>query len=127
MLTALLKHIGLMFAFRHDGTGLPCKGPLPWIFLAGATLTTAIRGALEFHDPAVAALFALMGVAVLVYFTRRDVKLLAAIAMNCIGGDVIAILLALYGFPQASLLVSGWQVASMLALASKMKRISEPS
>lgn len=127
MLAALLKHIALMFIFRHDGTGLPARGPLPWLFLAAATVTTATRGALDLHDPITAAVFAVIGVAVLVYFTRRDVKLLGAIAMNCIGGDVVAILLTLYGFPQASILMTVWQVASMLALASKMKRVSEPS
>lgn len=127
MFAAFLKHIGLMFAFRHDGTGLPSRGPLPWILLTAATVTTGTRGALDLHDAMAAVVFAILGVGVLIFCCRHDIKLLGAIALNCLAGDTVAILMTIYGFPEASMIISGWQIASMLALANKMKKQSEPA
>ena len=33
MIAAILRHIVLLFAFRHDGRGLPIHGPVPYLLL----------------------------------------------------------------------------------------------
>lgn len=113
MIAALWEHMFLLFTFRHQGAGLPSKGNLPYLLLAGAALTTTMRGIMELDSVVLAVAFALVGFGIVLATVRDRLWLMAAIALGCMGGDVLAIAGHLAGFAELSIISTAWQIAAI--------------
>lgn len=119
MITAILEHMVLLFAFRHNGAGLPRQGAVPYILLAGAAVTTALRGTLDLGDFLTAAVLSIVGIGIVIVAVRNRPSLVAPIALTCIGGDTLAILATIAGFPDLAMLVTVWQLAAIFYFSMK--------
>lgn len=119
MITAILEHMVLLFAFRHNGAGLPRQGAVPYILLAGAAVTTALRGTLDLGDFLTAAVLSIVGIGIVIVAVRNRPSLVAPIALTCIGGDTLAILATIAGFPSLAMIATVWQIAAIVYFSMK--------
>ncbi len=119
MIGAILQHLILLFTFRHNGAGLPSRGPMPYALLAGAAVTTTIRGTLDIGDFISALLLAVIGIGIIIFAAKRRPALTAPIALACLGGDVMAIVTMLASQPILTTAVTVWQIAAITIFSIK--------
>jgi len=116
---AILQHLFLLFTFRHNGTGLPSRGPMPYVLLAGAAVTTTIRGTLDIGDFISAFLLATIGIGVITFAAKSKPALVAPIALVCLGGDFMAIMTMLASQPVLTTVATVWQIAAITLFSIK--------
>lgn len=116
---AIFQHMFLLFTFRHNGTGLPSRGPIPYILLAGAAVTTTIRGTLDIGDFISALGLAAIGIGIIIFVARNKPALVAPIALACLGGDSMAIVTMLASQPFLTVIATVWQIAAITVFSMK--------
>ena len=116
---AIFQHLYLLFTFRHNGAGLPSRGPIPYLLLAGAAVTTTIRGTLDIGDFISAFVLAVIGIGIIVFAAKSKPALVAPIALACLGGDSIAIITMLASQPILTMVATVWQIAAITFFSIK--------
>lgn len=119
MIGAIFQHLFLLFTFRHNGAGLPSRGPMPYFLLAGAAVTTTIRGTIDIGDFISALVLAVIGTGIIVIAVKRKPVLIAPIALACLGGDSMAIITMLYGQALLTMIATVWQIAAITYFSIK--------
>lgn len=120
MLQAFILHTSLLMTFRHPGTGLPSRGSLAWILLAGAAITTMARAIAEGMTLPVAFAFALLGSLMVGILLRKRLPIVAALAMISIAGDLVTILSARLSFAgELIIVVTAWQFLAMMSFVRR--------
>lgn len=119
MIGAIFQHMFLLFTFRHNGAGLPSRGPIPYILLAGAAVTTTIRGTLDIGDFISAFVLAAIGIGIIVFAAKSRPALVAPIALACLGGDSMAIFTMLASQPFLTMIATVWQIAAITFFTMK--------
>lgn len=119
MIGAIFQHLFLLFSFRHNGAGLPSRGPIPYVLLAGATVTTTIRGTLDIGDFISALVLSVIGIGIIVFAAKKKPALVAPIALACVGGDSMAIITMLAGQPILTMIATVWQIAAIVFFSLK--------
>jgi len=119
MIAAICQHLFLLFTFRHNGAGLPSRGPIPYVLLAGAAITTTIRGALDLGDFISALVLSVIGIGIIVLAAKQKPALVAPIALACLGGDFMAILTMLAGQSILTMVATLWQIAAIVFFSVK--------
>lgn len=121
MLNAIIKHIVLLFSFRHSGQGLPDHGPLPYIFVAMAAMATTFREYVQSADFFRAAATAMLVVLMITLVARTRPKLVSPLALIASGGDVIAIFAWLVDLPALATATTVWQFVAMAVFIVKQQ------
>lgn len=119
MIGAIFQHLVLLFTFRHNGAGLPSRGPMPYMLLAGAAVTTTIRGTLDIGDFISALVLAIIGIGIIVIAVKRKPALIAPIALACLGGDSMGIITMLASQPILTTIATVWQIAAITFFSIK--------
>lgn len=84
---------------------------MPYLLLAGAAVTTTIRGTMDIGDFISALVLAVIGTGIIVIAVKRKPVLIAPIALACLGGDSMAIITMLYGQALLTMIATVWQIA----------------
>lgn len=119
MLGAIFKHIVLLLSFRHSGAGLPTRGPLPVLFLTCAAIITFLRDYVDRGGFLASLAMAAIGASIIFLAGRRRPALVAPVALVCIGGDFLAIMVMLLHIPMLVSVISLWQVASITTFIAR--------
>ncbi len=126
MITAIMRHIFLIFVFRHDGRGLPARGPVPFVLLTCSALLSFARNYVESGFAVLSAALVVTGYLIVVMAGRKRPHLVAPIALVCLGGDCLAIVALSFQISVVATIVTVWQIAAILVYISKRHAMGLP-
>ncbi len=119
MITVIVQHIVLLFLFRHDGRGLPERGPMPYLLLTASALLAFARNIVESGNAMMSVLLVVGGYLLVVLAGRKKPHLVAPVALVCLGGDSMAIVALGFNLHALATTATLWQVAAMVGYISR--------
>lgn len=119
MVGAIVQHLYFLFTFRHNGQGLPSRGPVPLALLSGAAVLSSIRNVIELSNAGLGVALGVAGVGIVLLACRSRPFLIAPIALACIGGDSLATLATLAELALLAQAATLWQVTAIVVFVMK--------
>lgn len=119
MISAIVRHIVLLFLFRHDGRGLPGRGPIPYLLLTASALLSFARNMVESGDVIMSVMLVVGGYLLVVLAGRKKPHLVAPVALVCLGGDSMAIVALGFNLHALATTATLWQVAAIVGFISR--------
>lgn len=119
MIAAIVRHIVLLFLFRHDGRGLPVRGPMPYVLLTASALLAFARNMVESSNVMMSVTLVVGGYLLVLIAGRKKPYLVAPVALVCLGGDSVAIVALGFNLHALATMATLWQVAAIVGYISR--------
>lgn len=119
MIAAVVRHIVLIFAFRHDGVGIPAHGPVPYLLLTCSALLSFARNLIETDNAILSAALVAGGFLLVVMAGKKRPYLVAPVALVCLGGDSVSIVALAFNLAVIATMITLWQVAAIVGYIAR--------